>query len=135
MSEQEKTELDLLREENERLRAKLKSFEKGTKREVFDINAVSARKELLGGLYTIQSYGPCGDCNLLQHLGTIVRHVIFSDQKVEKERLYKGTKTKIMEVLRLSDLSDTQYQFYLLAQERIYDALAKTVSEYRSARN
>ena len=133
MDEQEKSELELLREENERLKAKLKSFEKGVKREVFDVHALSTHKELLGGLYTLQSYGPCGDIDLLQKLGTIVRNVIFSDQKVEKERLYKGKKHKVMEVLRLSDLSDTQYKFYLLAQERIYESLANTVAEYRSS--
>lgn len=134
MNEQEKSELELLREENERLKAKLASFEKGTKREVFDIRALSVHKELLEGLYTLQSYGPCGNNGLLQQLGTIVRHVIFSDQKVEKERLYQGKKKKVMEVLRLSDLSDTQYKFYLLAQARIYDSLAKTVAEYRATR-
>ena len=134
MNEQEKSELELLREENEKLKAKLKSFEKGIKREVFDIRALSAHEDLLDGLYTLQSYGPCGEQGLLQQLGTIVRNVIFSDEKVETERVYRGKKRKVMEVVRLSDLSDKQYQFYLLAQERIYDSLAKTVAEYRDTR-
>ena len=92
MSEQEKTELDLLREENERLRAKLKSFEKGTKREVFDINAVSAHKELLGGLYTIQRYDPVEIVIFFNILERLSGTLYFLTKRLKKKDCIEGRK-------------------------------------------
>ena len=129
-------ELNAYDEENQKLRVKLNSFEKGTQRSVFDIDTLASYSALKDSFYSIQSYGPRGNAELLSKLGHIVRRVLFADETTESYRRprWRDETLRVDVIPKLKDINDMQYSYYLLALDRIYKALSDTVIEYRDER-
>lgn len=129
-------EIEQLKAKNEALAAKLASFEKGASRFVYDINVLNKYPALKGSFYTLQSYGACGNDELLSKLGAIVRNALFADEKVTSQRRTRnrGEIKKVEIIPRLSDISDMQYSYYLKALNSIFKVVSDTVIEYRDVR-
>ena len=134
--EQYRYEIERLREENQKMKNLLKSFEKGVQRPVYDMDALASYPALAGSLYSVQDYGPWGNSELLSKLGNIVRCALFSDETVKEYRRPRGRNEKLQVDMapRLKDINDMQYRHYLTALDRVFKALSDTVAEYREER-
>lgn len=125
--------IELLQKENRELSNKLARYqvrEKGKQRDIADVVELSKHEELKGKFFSTGSYGPYIYQEIFEKLSHCVRTALFPKRSVK--RMFKGKERETEMVSRLSDLSDRQYDFYLLALKRIYQVLSETIKEQDS---
>lgn len=122
--------IEFLQEENRKLSNKLAQYqvrEKGRQRDRADVVELSRHEELKGKFFSIGNYGPYINQEIAEKLSHCVRTALFPKRSVK--RMFKGKERETEMAPRLSDLSDSQYDFYLLALKRIYEVLSDVVRE------